>query len=107
MPYTMHFFESTDLPQCIQRKLRVWDAAHKIHDAPIFGMLSTRHEGEKHLLDRCSDCLAIFDQGLMVHESLGGLEHMERPPKSFERKLEPLTAGNGAEPKTAHHRCVD
>ena len=28
-----------------------------------------------------------------VHESLGGLEHMERPPKSFERKLDPATLG--------------
>ena len=43
--------------------------------------------------------LAIFDNVPTVHKSLGGLEHMERPPRSLERKLDLLTVGNCAEPK--------
>ena len=43
--------------------------------------------------------LAMFDYVPTVHKSLGGLEHMERPPRSFERKLDLLTMGNCAEPK--------
>ena len=46
--------------------------------------------------------LTNFDHIIIIttlHQSLGGLEHMERPPRSFERKLDLLTVGNCAEPK--------
>ena len=64
----------------------------------VFGMLSTRHEGNPSWTEG-SRMLAMFDYVPTVHKSLGGLEHMERPPRSFERKLDLLTMGNCAEPK--------
>ena len=68
------------------------------YDSGIFGMLSARHEGNPSWTEG-SRMLAIFDNVPTVHKSLGGLEHMERPPRSFERKLDLLTMGNCAEPK--------
>ena len=56
-------------------------------DSGMLWILSTRHEG------KVSRCLQNFDHVTTVHESLGGLEHMERPPMSFERKLDPATLG--------------
>ena len=61
-------------------------------------MLRTKYKGYKHER-KVSGCLQNFDHVTTVHESLGGLEHMERPPRSFERKLDLLTVGNCAEPK--------
>ena len=55
-------------------------------------MLRTKYKGYKHER-KVSGCLQNFDHVTTVHESLGGLEHMERPPRSFERKLDPATLG--------------
>jgi len=55
-------------------------------------MLHTKYKGYKHER-KFSGCLQKFDHVTTVHESLGGLEHMERPPTSFERKLDPATLG--------------
>ena len=55
-------------------------------------MLRTKYKGYKHER-KVSGCLQNFDHVTTVHESLGGLEHMERPPMSFERKLDPATLG--------------
>ena len=68
------------------------------HDSGVFGMLSTRHEGNPSWTEG-SRMLAMFDHVPTVHKSLGGLEHMERPSRSFGRKLDLLTVGNCAEPK--------
>ena len=68
------------------------------YDSGIFGMLSTRHEGNPSWTEG-SRMLAMFGYVPTVHKSLGGLERMERPPRSFERKLDLLTVGNCAEPK--------
>ena len=37
--------------------------------------------------------LTNFNHITTLHQSLGGLEHMERPPRSFGRKLDPATLG--------------
>ena len=51
-------------------------------------MLRTKYKEYKHER-KVSGCLQNFDHVTTVHESLGGLEHMERPPRSLERKLDP------------------
>ena len=58
-------------------------------------MLRTKYKGYKRYNHerKVSGCLQNFDHVTTVHESLGGLEHMERPPRSFERKLDPATLG--------------
>ena len=58
-------------------------------------MLRTKYKGYKRYKHerKVSGCLQNFDHVTTVHESLGGLEHMERPPRSFERKLDPATLG--------------